>query len=82
MTIHWTKLKKAVEDAGGTWTTREEAEAFLANAGVSVPDEAVTLAGTFDSTKDYSEVFGDIGVPGACFSQGGRYFNTKGEQVG
>jgi hypothetical protein len=75
MTIHWTKLKKMVEDAGGTWTTREEAEAFLASAGVVVADEPEVV---FDPAKEYSEVFGGA----ARYCQGGHYFNTKGEKVG
>ena len=87
--IHWTKLKKAVEDAGGTWTNRDDAEVFLANAGIDVVDEPAPAVTTpapkqaaFDRGQPYGEIIGDIGIPGARFLQGGHYFNNRGEQVG
>jgi len=76
MTIHWTKLKRAVEDAGGTWTTREEAETFLASAGVVVADEPEVV---FDPSKEHTEVFGG---GAARYGQGGHYFDTAGKKVG
>jgi len=90
MTIHWTKLKKAVEDAGGTWTNRDDAEVFLANRGIEVADEPAPVAApaqikrvALDRSLPYADVFGSVeNAPGARFMQGGTYFNTKGEQVG
>jgi hypothetical protein len=89
MTIHWTKLKRAVEDAGGTWTNRDDAEVFLANAGIEVAEDpapapvAQPVDVTFDRSKYYGTVVGsDPRFPGAAYSQGGHYFNAAGKKVG
>lgn len=78
--IHWTKLKKAVEEAGGTWTNREEAETFLAGQGLMPADEPDVV---FDDSKPYGVIVGsDDRWPGARFSQGGHLFNAQGKKVG
>ena len=89
MTIHWTKLKRAVEDAGGTWTNRDDAEVFLANAGIEVAEDpapapvAQSVDVTFDRSKPHGKVVGsDQRFPGAAYSQGGHYFNAEGKKVG
>ena len=83
--LHWTKLKKMVEEAGGTWSTREAAEEFLARSGVEIvePEPAPKRAASFDRSAPYADVYGAIDTaPGARFMQGGVYFNVRGEQVG
>lgn len=81
MTIHWTKLKKAVEEAGGAWTTREEAESFLDAIG-KMPAEEVSDA-AFDPDAPYGQVSGEVdGAPGAYYCQGDAYFNKAGKKVG
>lgn len=85
MMLHWTKLKKAVEEAGGTWTTREEAEAFLASVGQDVVATQIEPKASvaFDPSRPYSEVIGsDPRFPGAAYGQGGHYFNKQGKKVG
>jgi len=78
MTLHWTKVKKAVEDAGGTWTTREEGEAFLSGAPVMLD-----LGSIFDPSKPHSKFIGhDDRFPGAVYGQGGSYFDKHGKRVG
>lgn len=72
--IHWTKLKQAVESAGGTWTNREDAEVFLAGR---MPEEDVPV---FDKSRPYFEVSGR--TDGAYYKQGDTYFNQQGKKVG
>ena len=79
--IHWTKIKKAVEDNGGTWTDREAGEAFLAGLGVTVSEPEVAV--TFDRSKPHGVIAGsDDRWPGAAYSQGGHIFNAQGKKVG
>jgi len=87
--IHWTKLKRAVEDAGGTWTNRDDAEVFLANAGIEVADEPAPApivqpdAVEFDKRKPHGVVVGsDKRFPCAAYVQGGHYFDATGKKVG
>ncbi len=76
--IHWTHIRKAVQDAGGTWTTREEGEAFLAGLNVVVAEETL-----FDRNKPYGTVHGyDARFPDAAYLQGGAYFDKRGKKVG
>ena len=89
--IHWTHLKKRVEEMGGTWTNREDAEKFLAEVkvvgNVSAPVEPVKESrpsgARFDPDQPHGMVSGEIeGMPGARYFQAGRYFTATGKQVG
>lgn len=84
--IHWTKIKKAVEDNGGTWTDRAAGEAFLVINGIVLEESEpapATPAVTFDASKPHGTFHGeDARYPGAKFSQGGHYFNAQGKKVG
>lgn len=75
--MHWTQLKKAVEAAGGTYESKDQAEAFLSSVGVDTSDKVL------DRARPFSVVCGeDPRWPGAKFGQDGMYFNAKGDKVG
>ena len=90
--LHWTALKKLVEDRGGKYEGKEQAIAFLSGdpmplAPVVTAKEAPALVSgdviRFDKTKDYGHVTGDIEeMPGARYFQSGHFFNVHGEMVG
>jgi len=78
--MHWTALKKLVEEKGGEWEDKAAAIAFLSNP-VTLPDNKNTV--TFDKSKPYGEIFGVVeGMPGVRFRQNGCYFNVNGVKVG
>lgn len=78
--IHWTKVKKAVEEAGGVWTDREAGEAFLAGRSAMPADEPDVV---FDKSKPYAEISGfDARFPRARYMQNRVYFDAQGKKVG
>ena len=76
--LHWHTLKAMAEKAGGKYENKAQAVAFLAGG----PTQPAAVAGVFDKSQPYGEIFGEIdGFPGAVFSQGGSLFNTLGEKL-
>lgn len=51
--MHWSQLKKMVEDNGGQWETKEKAVQFLVDAGLTSGDEGADDAGE-ESTEEPS----------------------------
>lgn len=92
--MHWQELKKLMEARGLKWENKAQAIEALgkletAEANASKPDSAPEVKApkgvdvTLDKSKPYGTVHGkDDRFPDAAFSQGGRYFNRDGNQVG
>ena len=88
--MHWSALKKLVEEKGGKYEGKEQAIAFLTGSEpapdaqpVAAPAVAKNSAVFFDKSKPYGDVSGEIeGMPSARYFQGGHYFNPQGEKVG
>ncbi len=89
--LHWTALRKMVEDAGGRYEGKPQAIEFLTtgkpaevSSDVAVQVVAHSSSGiTLDRSRPFGHVSGDIEeAPNARYFQGGHYFNTQGEKVG
>ena len=90
--LHWTALKKLVEERGGKYEGKDQAIAFLKtdpqpiSPVVSAEQAPAIVSGdtvVFDRSQPYGQVSGDIEeMPGARFFQNGHFFNVRGECVG
>lgn len=49
--MHWSQLKKMVEDNGGQWETKEKAVQFLVDAGLTSGDEGTNDEGGEEVTE-------------------------------
>jgi len=79
--LHWHTLKKRVEDAGGTYQSKDQAIAFLSEKLGSAPASPVA-SGRLDKSRGYGQVFGEVeGFSGAVFSQDGAYFKSSGDRL-
>ena len=76
--LHWTALKKLVEEKGGTYEDKAQAIAFL-----SSDTQPSAPVGTFDKSQPYGDVSGEIeDMPGARYFQNGHFYNGVGVMVG
>jgi len=79
--LHHNKLKKMVTDAGGVYTDKGSAIAFLVAAPVVAKVEHKSNS-TLDKTRPYGQIFGELeGYPTARFMQNGCVFNTEGMKL-
>lgn len=93
--MHWKHLKAELEARGLKFESKEQAvDALLksdqdGNAPIAAAVPAVFTEKVADGIQrfnpkaEHTQIFGEVeNAPGARFSQGGRYFNNAGEQVG
>jgi hypothetical protein len=72
--MHLNTIKKLMRQNGREFTTREDAEVFLASMEVEI---------LFDESKPYGTVHGyDASMPNVAYIQNGVYFNSQGKKVG
>ena len=81
--LHWTALKRLVEEKGGTYEDKAQAIAFLSSDTQPAAPVASNTNVTFDKSKPYGDVSGEIeDMPGARYFQNGHFFNGVGVMVG
>ena len=89
-TMHWTQLKKLVEERGGEYTNKPDALIFLNQPAVGCNAPSVGSMNTatasdpvFDKSKPYGEICGSVdGAPCARYIQDGVFYNNNGVKVG
>lgn len=85
-TMHWSHLKKMLEEKGLTYESKEKAIADLSEATGATPPDAPTSAAkavAFDAKQPHGLISGEIeGAPSARFLQHGNFYTSEGVKVG
>ena len=86
-TMHWTQLKKQLEEKGLQYESKEQAiNALVDEVGSNAPPDQPPKTSrnhVFDAKKPHGLITGKIdGAPGARFFQDGNLYNSEGVKVG
>lgn len=84
--MHWSALKKLLEERGLVYASKEQAIEVLTALpaeGEVVVAPVVTGGKFLDKKQPYGAICGSLDeCPTACFTQGGGLYNIAGEKVG